>query len=225
MNLSPDDINALLLTIKLSSVTTIILLGLGLPFSWWLATSKWRFKFIIEAGIAMPLVLPPTVLGFYLLTLLNPNGYIGKVVTFMGGPNLVFSFWGLVIGSIIYSAPFVIGPLRDTFSAIGKAPLEAASTLAASPFDAFLSVILPLARPGIITASVLGFAHTLGEFGVVLMIGGNIPGETKVLSIAIYDHVEQLNYTAAHSLSAILVTFSLILLICVYGFNKRFKAV
>jgi molybdate transport system permease protein len=217
--LSDADLTALYLTLKLALASTIILLALGTPFAWWLARTRWRYKFFIEALIALPLVLPPTVLGFYLLLLLGANGPL----TAIGAAPLAFTFSGLVIGSVIYSMPFVIQPLHDAFQAIGKRPLEVAATLRASPWNRFLTIALPLARPGFITASVLGFAHTIGEFGVVLMIGGNIPGQTQVLSIAIYDHVESLDYASAHWLSGGLIVLSFIMLVLVYASNRRFR--
>lgn len=219
MILSDADLTALYLTLKLALASTVILLALGTPFAWWLARTRWRYKFFIEAMIALPLVLPPTVLGFYLLLLLGANGPLSAI----GAAPLAFTFSGLVIGSVIYSMPFVIQPLHDAFLAIGKRPLEVAATLRASPWDRFLTIALPLARPGFITASVLGFAHTIGEFGVVLMIGGNIPGQTQVLSIAIYDHVESLDYASAHWLSGALIILSFIMLVLVYASNKRFR--
>ncbi len=217
-----DDLAALLITLKLAALTTAILLLAGTPLAWWLARSRWRYKFLLEAVIALPLVLPPTVLGFYLLIALGPNGPIGALVQSLGGAPLAFTFPGLVIGSVFYSMPFVIQPLQASFAAIGERPLEAAATLRASPLNRFLTIALPLARPGFLTAAVLGFAHTLGEFGVVLMIGGNIPGVTQVLSIAIYDHVEALEYPQAHWLSGGLLLFSFLLLIAVYALNRRF---
>lgn len=217
------DITALTITLKLAFVSTLVLLLLGTPLAWWLARTRWRYKFIPEAIVALPLVLPPTVLGFYLLLMLGPNGPLGKLMESMGGRPLAFTFTGLVIGSVIYSMPFVVQPLQDAFAAIGRRPLEVAATLRASPLDRFLTVAVPLARPGFLTAAVLGFAHTLGEFGVVLMIGGNIPGETRVASIAIYDHVESLQYAHAHWLSAGLLLLSFMLLIMVYALNRRFR--
>ena len=223
----PDaaDITALLITLKLAAVSTLILILLGTPLAWWLARTRWRFKFIPEALIALPLVLPPTVLGFYLLLLLGPNGPVGRMMVAAGGHALAFTFSGLVIGSVVYSLPFVVQPLQDAFSAAGRRPLEVAATLRASPLDRFLTVAVPLARPGFITAAVLGFAHTLGEFGVVLMIGGNIPGETRVASIAVYDHVEGLQYVQAHWLSGGLLLLSFLLLLAVYAVNRRFRLV
>ena len=223
--ISEADLAALALTLKLALVSTLILLVLGTPLAWWLARTKWRFKFIPEAVIALPLVLPPTVLGFYLLLALGPHGPVGRLMESLGGQPLAFTFAGLVIGSVIYSMPFVVQPLQDAFTAVGRRPLEVAATLRASPLDRFFTVAVPLARPGFLTATVLGFAHTLGEFGVVLMIGGNIPGETRVASIAIYDHVEGLDYLQAHWLSAVLLVISFVLLVAVYGLNRRFRVV
>ncbi|GAA0852723.1 molybdate ABC transporter permease subunit [Aliiglaciecola litoralis] len=221
--LSQADLNALWLTFKLATVSTLILLVLCLPVAYWLAKSRWRFKFVVEAFVAMPLVLPPTVLGFYLLVLLSPNGIVGGMLATVGVDNLVFSFSGLVLGSCIYSLPFVIQPLQNGFSSIQSRPLEVAATLGASPFQRFYSITLPLLKPGLISASVLGFAHTMGEFGVVLMIGGNIPNETQVVSIAIYDHVESLQYAQAHWLAGTLLVISFVLLLAVYAANKRFR--
>jgi len=219
------DLTAFFLTLQLAFITTLILLILGTPLAWYLAHSRWRYKFLLEALIALPLVLPPTVLGFYLLLLLGNNGPLGYMTASLGAEPLAFSFSGLVIGSVFYSIPFVVQPLQDAFNNIGQRPMEVAATLGASPFDRFITIALPLARQGFLTAIVLGFAHTLGEFGVVLMIGGNIPGETKVLSIAIYEHVEALEYTNAHLLSASLILMSFLMLIAVYAINGRFRAV
>lgn len=216
-----DDLTALWITLKLAALTTIILLLLGTPLAWWLAQTRWRFKFLLESIVALPLVLPPTVLGFYLLIALGPNGPLGGAMVWLGGQSLAFTFTGLVIGSVFYSMPFVVQPLQNAFTAIGTRPLEVAATLRASPLDRFTSVVMPMARPGFLTAAVLGFAHTIGEFGVVLMIGGNIPGETQVLSIAIYDHVEALEYGRAHWLSGGLLLLSFVMLLLVYGINKR----
>lgn len=223
--LNETDITALIITLKLALASTLILLVLGTPLAWWLARTRWRYKFIPEALVALPLVLPPTVLGFYLLIALGPHGPLGAMMEWLGGQPLAFTFSGLVIGSVIYSMPFVVQPLQDAFASIGRRPLEAAATLRASPLDRFFTIALPMARPGFITATVLGFAHTLGEFGVVLMIGGNIPGETRVASIAIYDHVEGLEFTQAHWLSATLLVISFLLLLVVYGLNRRFRMV
>ena len=218
------DLIALLVTLKLALVSTFILLLAGTPVAWWLSRTEWRFRFLIEAVVALPLVLPPTVLGFYLRVALSPAGPIGAVTSALGLGSLAFSFSGLVIGSVIYSMPFVIQPLQDAFRAIGPRPLEVAATLRAPPLDRFFTIVLPLAKPGFITATVLGFAHTLGEFGVVLMIGGNIPGETRVVSIAIYDHVEMLEYTRAHLLAGGLLLLSFLMLTLVYR-NRGFRMV
>ncbi len=221
----PDtaDLTALAITLKLAGISTLILLLLGTPLAWWMARTRWRFRFLLEAVVALPLVLPPTVLGFYLLVALGPHGPIGGLVETLGGRPLAFTFTGLVIGSVFYSMPFVVQPLQSAFTAIGQRPLEVAATLRASPLDRFFTVAVPLARSGFLTAAVLGFAHTLGEFGVVLMIGGNIPGETQVVSIAIYDHVEALEYARAHWLSGGLLLLSFLMLITVYALNRRFR--
>lgn len=223
--LSGSDLTALIITLKLAAISTLILLLIGTPIAWWLARSRWRFKFIFEAIVALPLVLPPTVLGFYLLITLGPHGPIGGLINWLGGNSLAFTFTGLVIGSVFYSMPFVVQPLQNAFTAIGNRPLEVAATLRASPLDSFFTVVVPLARSGFLTAAVLGFAHTVGEFGVVLMIGGNIPGETQVLSIAIYDHVEALEYGQAHLLSGGLLILSFLMLMSIYAVNRRFKVV
>lgn len=220
--ISDADLVALRVTLQLAGLTTLILLVLGTPLAWWLARSRWRFKFLVEAVVALPLVLPPTVLGFYLLVTLGPHGPVGGLMEALGGRPLAFTFAGLVVGSVIYSLPFVVQPLQGAFTSVGRRPLEVAATLRASPFDRFFTVAVPLARPGFLTATVLGFAHTVGEFGVVLMIGGNIPGRTQVLSIAIYDHVESLEYSHAHILSGGLLMISFLLLITVYALNRRF---
>lgn len=209
------------LSLRLAAVTTLVLLVIGTPLAWWLARSRARAKTAVEAVVALPLVLPPTVLGFYLLLMLGPNGAIGRAWQGLGGEGLVFTFTGLVIGSVIYSLPFVVQPLQTAFQAVGKGYLEAAASLRASPIDRFFTVAVPLSRPGFLTAVVLGFAHTIGEFGVVLMIGGNIPDKTRVVSIAIYDHVEALDYSQAHVLSALMLGFSFVVLFAVYAFNRR----
>ena len=221
--LNEFDISALIVTLKLASVSTIILLLIGTPIAWWLSQTRFKFKVVFEAIIALPLVLPPTVLGFYLLITLGSNGPVGKLLESLGGSSVAFTFSGLVVGSVIYSIPFVVQPLQNSFSGIGSRPLEVAATLGASPLDRFFTVAVPLARSGFMTATVLGFAHTVGEFGVVLMIGGNIPGETGVLSIAIYDHVEAMEYGHAHWLSGGLLILSFIMLLFVYLFNRRFS--
>ena len=217
------DMAALFVTLRLAFITTLILLLIGTPLAWWLSRTRWRYKYLLEAVIALPLVLPPTVLGFYLLIALGPNGPLGGLAMQLGGQPLAFTFTGLVIGSVVYSMPFVVQPLQNAFNAIGDRPLEVAATLGASPLDRFFTIAVPLARPGFLTASVLGFAHTVGEFGVVLMIGGNIPGETQVLSIAIYDHVEALEYGHAHWLSGALLLLSFLMLLSVYTINRRFS--
>lgn len=212
---SPLDLSPVWLTVRLALVSTLVLLVISVPLAWWLALRSSRLRNVVSAVVALPIVLPPTVLGFYLLVLLGPQGFIGGTWEALGGPRLVFSFGGLVVGSVVYSLPFVVQPIVQAFRAVDRRVLEAASTLGASPLDRFFTVTLPIARPGLIAATSLGFAHTLGEFGVVLMIGGNIPGATRVLSIAIYDQVEALNYSNAHVLSAGLVGFSFLLLLAV----------
>jgi molybdate transport system permease protein len=221
--LNEYDLAALLVTIKLASITTAILILVGTPIAWWLSQTRFKFKAVIEAIIALPLILPPTVLGFYLLMTLGTNGPIGNFLESLGGSSIAFTFTGLVVGSVIYSLPFVVQPLQNSFGSIGKQPMEVAATLGASKLDRFFTVAVPLARSGFITASVLGFAHTVGEFGVVLMIGGNIPGETGVLSIAIYDHVEAMEYGQAHVLAGGLLILSFVMLLVVYIFNRRFS--
>ncbi|MFO8154947.1 MAG: molybdate ABC transporter permease subunit [Pseudomonadota bacterium] len=213
----PRDLDALWLTLRLAAVTTMVLLILGTPLAWWLARTRCRLKLLFESVVALPLVLPPTVLGFYLLLMLGPEGPIQS----LGGPALAFSFTGLVIGSVFYSLPFVVQPLQNAFSSVSSDLLEAAAALRARPWDRFVSVVLPLSLRGFLTAITLGFAHTVGEFGVVLMIGGNIPGETQVVSIAIYDHVEAVDYGSAHSLSALLLGLSFAMLLLLYVVNGR----
>jgi len=210
---------AIALTIKLAGVTTAILLLLGTPLAWWMARTRSWLKGPIGAMVALPIVLPPTVIGFYLLVAMGPQGPVGQFTQALGIGLLPFTFSGLVVGSIFYSLPFVVQPLQNAFEAIGERPLEAAATLRASPLDTFFSVVLPLARPGYLTATVMGFAHTVGEFGVVLMIGGNIPDKTRVLSVQIYDHVEALEYAQAHWLAAGMMLFSFVVLLTLYAFN------
>ncbi|MCQ4261877.1 molybdate ABC transporter permease subunit [Stutzerimonas stutzeri] len=217
MPLDSVDLAAIWLTFKLASVTTLILLLVGTPIAWWLARTTSRMKGPIGAVVALPLVLPPTVLGFYLLVAMGPNGFIGQFTQSLGLGTLPFTFAGLVVGSVFYSLPFVVQPLQNAFEAIGERPLEAAATLRAGPWDTFFSVVLPLGRPGFITASILGFAHTVGEFGVVLMIGGNIPGQTRVVSVQIYDHVEAMEYAQAHWLAGGMLLFSFLVLLVLYG--------
>ncbi len=209
------------LTIKLAGLTTLLLLILGTPLAWWLARTQAWYKQAVASVVALPLVLPPTVIGFYLLLLLGPNGPVGQLTQSLGLGLLPFTFGGLLVASVFYSMPFVVQPLQNAFEAVGRRPLEVAATLRASPLDTFFSVVVPLARPGFLTAAVLGFAHTVGEFGVVLMIGGNIPGETRVLSVAIYDHVETLDYTQAHILSAGLIGFAFLVLLTLYYVNGK----
>jgi molybdate transport system permease protein len=206
--------------LQLAAVTTLVLLLLGTPLAWWLAQTTSRWRAAIEAVVALPLVLPPTVLGFYLLIMLGPEGWLGGPWQGLTGSALTFTFGGLVVASVIYSLPFVVQPLQNAFSAVGRKPLETAWSLGARPFDTFIAVVLPLARRGYITAAVLGFTHTLGEFGVVLMVGGSIPGKTQVLSIAIYEHVEVLDYATAHTLSVGLLLFTFVVLLLVYGAQR-----
>jgi molybdate transport system permease protein len=221
MGFSAADWAAISLSLQLATVTTLILLLSGTPLAWWLARTRSRLKGAVAAIVALPLVLPPTVLGFYMLVAMGPNGPIGGVTQSIGLGTLPFTFSGLVLGSVCYSMPFVVQPLQNAFASIGERPLEMAATLRAGPWDRFLHVVLPLARPGFLSASVLGFAHTLGEFGVVLMIGGNIPGQTRVVSVQIYDHVEALDYGQAHWLAGVMVLFSFLVLLLLYSFPSR----
>jgi molybdate transport system permease protein len=216
------DLGPLWLTIRLAAITTLILLIIGTPIAWWLAFTRSRLKSVAEAVTALPLVLPPTVLGFYLLVFLSPNSVLGGLWLSVTGSTLTFSFTGLILASALYSLPFMVQPLQAAFEGLGRAPLEAAASLRASPRDAFFSVAAPMALRGYLTATVLTFAHTIGEFGVVLMVGGNIPGKTKVVSIQIYEKVETINYAEAHGLAAILLLFSFSVLLAVYTFNRRF---
>ena len=216
MFLADSDIQSILLTVKLASVVTVILLLLGTPIAWWLARSRSRIKGVLGAVVALPLVLPPSVLGFYLLLAMGPNGPVGQLTKTLGIGALPFTCWGLVVASVFYSLPFMVQPLQNAFESIGDRPLEVAATLGASPLDAFFTVALPLARPGFLTASILTFAHTVGEFGVVLMIGGNIPGISRVASVQIYDHVEALEYGQAHRMAAVMLMFSFLVLLALY---------
>ena len=215
--LDDNDLKAIWLSLRLASLVTVILLMVGTPIAWWLARTRCRLKGVIEALVALPLVLPPTVLGFYMLLLMGPNGAVGQLTQWLGIGLLPFTFAGLVVTSTLYSMPFVIQPIQNAFAAMGPRPLEAAATLRATPWDAFFSVALPLARPGLITAAVLGFAHTIGEFGVVLMIGGNIPDKTRVISVQIYDHVEALEYGQAHGLSGLMLVVAFTVLFLLYS--------
>ncbi|MVW76601.1 molybdate ABC transporter permease subunit [Pseudomonas xionganensis] len=217
MPLTQADFDAVWLTLELASLTTLLLLLLGTPIAWWLARTASRWKQVVGAVVALPLVLPPTVLGFYLLISMGPNGFFGQLTQSLGLGTLTFTFAGLVIGSVFYSLPFVVQPLQNAFEAIGRAPLEAAATLRANPWDAFFTVVLPQAKAGFITAAILGFTHTVGEFGVVLMIGGNIPGKTQVASVQIYSLVETMNYAQAHWLAGGMVLFSFIVLLALYA--------
>jgi len=214
--LAPDDLQSVWLTLKLASVTTMLLLLIATPLAWWLANSRRWYKGAVAAVVALPLVIPPTVLGFYLLLLMGPHGVVGELTTALNLGRLPFTFAGLVIGSVLFSMPFAVQPIQNAFESIGHRPLEVAATLRAGAWDRFFSVVLPLARPGFITAGILAFAHTVGEFGVVLMLGGNIPGETRVLSVAIYSHVEAMEYASAHVLAGGMVLFSFIVLLALY---------
>lgn len=221
--LNPEDWSTIWLTLKLASIVTVLLLLLGTPVAWWLAQTRSRFKGVVGAVVALPLVLPPSVLGFYLLVTMGPNGPIGHLTQAAGIGVLPFTFAGLVVGSVIYSMPFVVQPLQNAFEAIGRRPLEVAATLRAGPLDTFFSVVLPLSKPGFITAATLGFAHTIGEFGVVLMMGGNIPGKTRVVSVQIYDHVEAIEYAQAHWLAGGMLVFSFVALLLLYTCNPTRK--
>ncbi len=221
MPLSKNDLDAILLTLELASLTTVLLLIIGTPIAWWLARTESWLKRPVGAVVALPLVLPPTVIGFYLLVSMGPNGFFGQLTQSLGLGTFTFTFTGLVIGSIFYSLPFVVQPLQNAFEAIGRGPLEAAATLRASPWDSFFSVVLPLARPGFITAAILSFAHTVGEFGVVLMIGGNIPGQTQVVSVQIYNHVEAMEYAQAHWLAGGMLAFSFVVLLTLYSGRRH----
>ena len=214
--MDPAGLQAITLTLQLATITTVILLLVGTPLAWWLARTRSWIRGPMSALVALPLVLPPVVLGFYLLLLMGPNGPLGKLTQALGWGTLTFSFTGLVVGSVFYSLPFVVKPLEDAFAAIGDRPLEVAATLRASPLDRFFSVVLPLCKPAYLTAAVMGFAHTVGEFGIVLMLGGNIPGKTRVLSVQIYDHVEALEYAQAHWLAGALLTFPFLVLLALY---------
>jgi molybdate transport system permease protein len=225
MNLSDGDMATIWLTLRLATTVTILLLVFATPLAWWLARTHSWLKGPLSAIVALPLVLPSTVLGFYLLLAMGPNGAIGQFTQAMGLGTLPFTFWGLVIASMVYSMPFVVQPIQNAIEAIGNRPLEAAATLGAGPIDRFFTVVLPLAKPGFMTATILGFAHTVGEFGIILMIGGSIPGETRVVSVQIYDHVEALEYAQAHALSGVMIVFSFVVLLMLYTFQRKRKAV
>ena len=219
MFLTDSDIQSIWLTVRLASVVTFLLLIVGTPVAWWLARSRSRLKGPLSAVVALPLVLPPSVLGFYLLLAMGPNGPAGHLTRAIGIGALPFTFWGLVVASVFYSLPFMVQPLQNAFESIGDRPMEVAATLGASPLDAFFTVALPLARPGFLTASIMTFAHTVGEFGVVLMIGGNIPGVSRVASVQIYDHVEALEYGQAHRMAAVMLIFSFLVLLALYAWR------
>lgn len=224
MSFSEADLAAIWLTLRLATTVTLLLLLLGTPLAWWLARTQSWLKGPVAAVVAMPLVLPPTVLGFYLLLAMGPEGAVGQLTQSMGLGTLPFTFWGLVIASLIYSLPFVVQPIQNAIEALGNRPIEVAATLRSGPIDRFFSVVLPIAKPGFITATILGFAHTVGEFGIVLMIGGNIPGQTQVISVLLYEHVEVMDYDHAHNLAGLLVVFSFIVLLGLYAFQKKQQA-
>ena len=223
MFLTDGDLQAIGLTVRLAGIVTLILLVVGTPVAWWLARTRSKWKGPIGAVVALPLVLPPSVLGFYLLLAMGPNGPVGQFTAWLGVQPLPFTFWGLVLASVFYSLPFMVQPVQNAFENIGERPLEVAATLRASPLDTFFSVALPLAKPGFLTAGILTFAHTVGEFGVVLMIGGNIPGVTRVASVQIYDHVEALEYMDAHRLAGVMLAFSFVVLLAVYAWRPTPK--
>jgi molybdate transport system permease protein len=221
--LSDGDLQAIWLTLRLAGIVTLILLIIGTPIAWWLARTRAWWKGPVGAVVALPLVLPPSVLGFYLLLAMGPNGPVGAFTQSLGFGTLPFTFWGLVVASVFYSLPFMVQPLQTAFEAVGDRPLEVAATLRASPIDAFFTVAVPLALPGFLSASILTFAHTVGECGVVLMIGGNIPGQTRVASVQIYDHVEALEYMHAHQLAAVMLVFSFVVLLALYAWRPSPK--
>jgi len=219
--LSPDNLQALWLTFQVAALTTLILLVLGTPLAWWLARSRGMGAKLTGALVSLPLVLPPSVLGFYLLVTLGPNGPLGSALQMLGLPALPFTFAGLVVGSVFYSLPFMVQPILNSMQALGARPLEVAATLRASPWDRFVHVVLPLCRPGIVTGCIMSFAHTVGEFGVVLMVGGNIPGVTRVVSVQIFDHVEALEYADAHRLAAVMLVFAFAVLLTLQFYSAR----
>jgi molybdate transport system permease protein len=219
MGLTPSDLQAIGLTLKVASLTTLILLVMGVPLAWWLARSRSIWRKPVEALVAMPLVLPPSVIGFYLLVLMGPQGGIGQWTQALGLGVLPFTFAGLVVGSVVYSLPFMVQPVLNAMQALGDRPLEVAATLRAPPLDRFIHIVLPLCKPGLITGAIMSFAHTVGEFGVVLMVGGNIPGVTRMVSVQIYDHVEALEYSDAHRLAAVMLGFSFVVLLALQWMN------
>ena len=221
MTLTDEDWQALTLTLRLAGLVTLILYVLGTPVAWWLARTRSAWRGTVAAVVALPIVLPPTVLGFYLLLAMGPDGPVGQFTQALGIGLLPFTFWGLTVASVFYSFPFMVQPLQAAFEAVGRRPLEAAATLRASPLDTFFSVVVPLARPGLLTGGVLAFAHTVGEFGVVLMLGGNLAGETRVASVQLYDYVEAFDYAGAHRLAAVLLVFSFLVLLAVYARRPR----
>ena len=221
MLLSADNLQAITLTLKVAALTTAILLVLGTPLAWWLARTRSWVGRPVAALVALPLVLPPSVLGFYLLVGLGPHGPVGQWMQALGLTPLPFTLTGLVVGSVLYSLPFMVQPIHSAFEALGERPLEVAATLRASPLDTFFSVVLPLCRPGLVTGTIMTFAHTVGEFGVVLMVGGNIPGVTRVVSVQIYDHVEAAEYADAHRLAAVMLVFAFAVLLALHTFNQR----
>jgi molybdate transport system permease protein len=223
LGLGPADWQAIELTLRLCTYTTLILLVIATPLAWWLASGRSPARVAVQALVALPLVLPPTVLGFYLLIVLGPRGFVGGTLESLGLTHLAFTFEGILVASVIYSMPFAVQPLTEAFRGLGRRPVEVASSLGAGPIDRFLTVVLPLTRGGFVVAATLTFAHTIGEFGVILMLGGSIPGETKVLSVLIYDHAEAMNYEAAHRLSLMLVLFAFLTLAVVYGITGRFR--
>ena len=221
MLLTPDNLQALWLTFQVAALTTLILLALGTPLAWWLARSRAWVARPVGALVALPLVLPPSVLGFYLLVALGPNGPLGQAMLALGLPTLPFTFAGLVVASVFYSLPFMVQPILNSMQALGERPLEVAASLRASPLDTFFKVVLPLCKPGIVTGCIMSFAHTVGEFGVVLMMGGNIPGVTRVVSVQIFDHVEALEYADAHRLAAVMLVFAFVVLLALQAYNAR----
>lgn len=223
MLLTPDNLQAIGLTLKVAALTTLILLTLGTPLAWWLARTPSWLKRPVGALVALPLVLPPSVLGFYLLVTMGPHGPVGQFTQWLGIGVLPFTFAGLVVGSVFYSLPFMVQPIQNAFEAMGTRPLEVAATLRASPLDTFFSVVLPLCRPGFVTGAIMTFAHTVGEFGVVLMVGGNIPGVTRMVSVQIYDHVEAAEYADAHRLAAVMLVFAFVVLLALQAYNQRLQ--